>query len=84
MAILGIALIVVGFGFLVLGFAGAAKQIFSPPPKPGEEAVSIPDLSDLLKALKELINALAAAPLWLALVIVGSAMVAAGGYLLGR
>lgn len=83
MTILGIALILVGFGFLLLGFAGAAKEIFGRSSTGGNEEVSIPDLTDLAKALKELVAALAAAPQWLALTLIGSALVAAGGYLIG-
>ena len=79
--ILGWTLIVVGFLFILLGFAGAVLTMFRPPKQRPADAMPIEAITKLIDAVTALIKALAAAPQWLALVVIGMGMVLYGSYL---
>lgn len=86
MTLVGWLLIVVGVGFVVLGFAGAVLKLVTdarqaPQTRSGP---GLPAITDLLKAVTELVKALTAAPQWLALEVVGIGLIGLGGYLIGK
>lgn len=82
MVFLGVVLIVLGVGFLFLGFAGAVTVVFKNATTRGEGGVE--PITKLIDAIAGLVKALTAAPTWLALVTVGLILIGAGGYYLGR
>ena len=73
--VFGWILTIVGLLFILLGFVGAVRDIFLKPQAQGANWL------DWIQAITELIKALAAAPQWLALVVVGVGLVYWGQYL---
>ena len=78
--ILGWVLIVLGLVFVLLGFAGAVQNMFLSKAS-GTRALTAEAVTAFTKALTELIKALSTAPLWLACVVVGFALIAYGSRL---
>ncbi len=76
--ILGWVLIVVGLFFILLGFARAVQ---TPPPRRVAEALGEGGLAGIISALTKFVEALARAPQWLALTIVGVLLVVIGARL---
>ena len=84
--VLGWILIVIGIVALVAGIAGALAKMFAEIKKDlqgdaararGLGGIELP--TEFMKALTEFMKALAAAPLWLALTIIGIFLIGWGG-----
>ena len=75
--ILGWGLIVVGFLFLILGLAAAARDVIKESFQKNSSQESAVEKS-VLEVLVNLINALAKAPKWLALTVVGIVLIVLG------
>lgn len=69
MAIIGYIIMVLGIGLILIGGVGAAIAVARTRPK--GFASGSTTLSDVLKAIPEIIGAIAKSPPWLAAVIVG-------------
>lgn len=72
---LGWFLTIVGALFVLLGLIGAARETFTIPPPTLTFWAGIPDL---LKGFAEVIKAIATAPRWLGLTVVGVFLIYAG------
>lgn len=84
-AVLGWILIVVGLIATIAGVGGGIAKMFKEVTRKANEDkaygfASLP--TDLLKALIEFIEALAKAPVWLALIAIGFVLIAWGGSML--
>ena len=77
MVVFGIVLIVLGVAFILLGLAGAAREVFRKAAAPKERGLPIdPEAWEkLLRALTELVKV---APQWYLLTLVGAALVGSG------
>jgi hypothetical protein len=86
MVVLGVVLIVIGVAFLLLGLAGAAREVFrKATPKPGERSVlGALDPEKWAKLVGALNETIKLAGSWIALVLVGGGLVGAGAYLVGQ
>jgi hypothetical protein len=86
MTVVGVVLIVIGVAFLLLGLAGAAREVFKKAtPRPGDRGLlgglDPEKWAKLVGALNETIKL---AGTWFAVVLVGAVLVGAGAYLLGQ
>jgi len=79
--VLGWILVVLGIIATAAGIAGGIAQMFKDIKKAADEGAFAPAAlpTDLIKALTEFLNALVKAPVWLALTIIGFALIAWGG-----
>jgi hypothetical protein len=86
MAVLGVVLIVIGIAFLLLGLAGAAREVFKKAaPQPGQRGIlSSIDPEKWAKLVGALNETIKLAGTWIAIVLVGGALVGVGAYLLGQ
>ena len=86
MAVLGVVLIVIGIAFLLLGLAGAAREVFKKTaPQPGERSLGATfDPEKWAKLVGALNETIKLAGVWFAMVLVGGGLVGAGAYLLGQ
>jgi hypothetical protein len=83
MIVVGILLIIVGFAAMIAGIAGGIATMFREIRREHEQSFSVTDLpTEFVKALTKLIQALAAAPIWLALTAIGIGLVVYGGTLI--
>ena len=80
--ILGAVLIVLGVLFIILGFAGALREISRGRVAPAA-ARGLEGYTKLIEALTDLIKALTAAPQWLALTFVGVVLIVLGSVFAG-
>jgi hypothetical protein len=67
MFIIGYVLIILGIIFIMLGIVGAASEVFA---RKGF-AIATRTIVQILKLLPDVINALAKAPKWLSMTIIG-------------
>lgn len=74
MFIFGYVLIILGIVFIMLGVVGAAAEVFA---RKGF-AIATRTIVQILKLLPDVINALAKAPKWLSMTIVGIILVLIG------
>jgi hypothetical protein len=79
--VLGVVLIVLGAGFIVLGLAAAAREVFRHSTESKTRGLPIdPEAWEkLVRAITELIKV---APQWVLLTLVGAGLVGLGGALL--
>ncbi|MEA2466216.1 MAG: hypothetical protein QOJ57_342 [Thermoleophilaceae bacterium] len=78
MQVLGIALIVVGFLFIVLAMVAAARKIFQKAQAPAGQALGAFDPGAWAKLITAIVNFIKVAPEWLLLAVVGAGLIAWG------
>lgn len=83
MIVVGILLIIIGFAAMIAGITGGITTMFREMRREHEQSFSVTDLpTEFVEALTKLIQALAAAPIWLALTAIGIGLVVYGGTLI--
>jgi hypothetical protein len=78
MTVVAIALIVLGFGFVILAMVSAAKTVFEKATKPSAQALGPFDPDAWAKLVTAVVNFVKVAPGWLLLATVGCGMIAWG------
>ena len=89
MFFLGWILVVLGILFIGLALAGAAGTVWAklirdlhPTPDGMHDLSVLGDLGDVIKALTDLVKALATSPAWLACFVVGAFLTGGGVYVI--
>jgi uncharacterized membrane protein len=80
--VLSVVFIILGVLFILLGLAGAVLELWKKYFTKQNSALgfNLPDINKLMDAFTALLKELAAAPIWLALFVVGLALVFVGAF----